>query len=80
MAEVIENIEDAIREAVRRRMNEVATEELEELKGRIATRVSKELDIIAVSVMKHYDITMNRNTVTIAVRKPTGHEDDRQVD
>lgn len=63
------NIERAIQNAVRLRTEEILTEEVAAIEGRVRERLTGIADQIALGVMKHYEIESGRNMVTIRVKK-----------
>jgi hypothetical protein len=71
-----QNFEEAIRREVKRRMHEIAAEEINACKDKITKRISKELDSLALGVLDRYDISRNTRELHITVRKPRAEEND----
>lgn len=59
----------ALHNAVKTRLQEVATEELEATNKRIASRINKELDKIALNICSEYNVRYDRGEVIIHVKK-----------
>lgn len=59
----------AIKKAVEMRVKEIAADEADQASKRIAERINKEIDRIALSVFSEYQVTMDGRSLTIVVRK-----------
>jgi hypothetical protein len=63
-------MEEALRQEVRRRMQEIAQEELEEVKIKIINRIGQELDSLALGILDRYDVQRDARGLYITVSKP----------
>lgn len=55
-----------------KRLHEIAEEEIAAANKRVADRIKREIDIIALSVLQHYDVVMNHDHIVITVKKAIG--------
>lgn len=70
MSSVNDFIEKAILAAVKKRVAEVTAEEIDAAILRIKARIGSEVDAIALSVSRSYDMESFSDRLIITVRKP----------
>ncbi|WP_421440677.1 hypothetical protein [Agrobacterium tumefaciens] len=55
-----------------KRLHEIADEEIAAANKRVADRIKREIDSIALSVLQDYDVYMNQDRLVITVKKAIG--------
>lgn len=64
------NITDDIRGALRARIEKIAAEVTEEAKKEIERRIGEEMDTLALTLLRRYEIVQMADRIVIEVRKP----------
>ena len=65
-----ENFEDAIRIALRDRIETIRAEEELAACQRIHDRIGEEMDVLALKILSYYQIEHDYNKIIIEVKKP----------
>ncbi len=63
-------LERSIREAVIKRIGEIVAEESDAAMSRVKERISAEIDQIALSISRTYELESMTDRIVITVRKP----------
>lgn len=64
-----EYMRQLILNGMKHEIEQALAEEMKDIEARIATRVGEAADRIAISVMKHYEMSQHGAVITIKVRK-----------